>query len=112
MELNLKTAKEYTFAFCIIGLIMVISNTAWGAADPPAGGTDAISGVLCIVVKALTGPIGKAIATIAIVVLGIGLFMGKLSWPLALATALGIGMIFGANEIVTWLAPDSGAKCT
>jgi type IV secretory pathway VirB2 component (pilin) len=109
MELNLKTAKEYTFAFCIIGLIMVIPNTA--AADPPAGG-DAISGVLCIVVKALTGPIGKAIATIAIVVLGIGLFMGKLSWPLALATALGIGMIFGADQIVTWLAPAAKSSCT
>ena len=104
MQLNLKTAKEYTLAFCIIGLIATFSNTAL-AADQ-----DQITAVLCIVVRALQGGIGKAIATIAIVVLGVGLFMGKLSWPLALATALGIGMIFGAGQIVTWLSGAAGSE--
>ena len=42
-------------------------------------------------------------ATIAVVVLGIGLFLGKLSWGLAMATAVGIGMIFSAGTIVNWL---------
>ena len=65
---------------------------------------DAISKVLCNVVKQLNGPIGKGIATIAIIVLGIGLFLGKLSWGLAVATAIGIGMIFGAAQIVVWIS--------
>ena len=101
MKIDLKIAKEYTFAFCIIGLIMMFSNTAF-AAD------NAISDVLCRVVNTLQGAMGKAIATIALVVLGIGLFMGKMSWPLALATALGIGMIFGAPKIVEWIGGTSG----
>jgi len=107
MEINLKTAKEYTFAFCIIGLIMMLSNVAWAAE-----GDDDISTVLCNVVTQLQGPIGKGIATIAIIVLGIGLFMGKLSWPLALATAIGIGIIFGASNIVGWLSPGNDGACT
>ena len=104
MNLDLKIAKQYTFAFCLIGLIMISCN-AWGQTD------DAITDVLCNVVGQLKGPIGKAIATIAIIVLGIGLFMGKLSWPLALATAIGIGIIFGADGIVGWLYPDAAGAC-
>jgi type IV secretion system protein VirB2 len=65
--------------------------------------TDAISQVLCAIVTKLTGPMGRGISTIAIVVLGIGLFLGKLSWPVAIATAIGIGLIFGAAQIVVWL---------
>ncbi|MFV9875778.1 MAG: TrbC/VirB2 family protein [Rickettsiales endosymbiont of Dermacentor nuttalli] len=65
---------------------------------------DAISRVLCNIVKQLNGPIGKGISTIAIIVLGIGLFLGKLSWGLAVATAIGIGMIFGATQIVAWIS--------
>ncbi|AIL64868.1 Type IV secretory pathway, VirB2 components (pilins) [Rickettsiales bacterium Ac37b] len=65
---------------------------------------DAISRVLCNIVKQLNGPIGKGISTIAIIVLGIGLFLGKLSWGLAVATAIGIGMIFGAAQIVAWIS--------
>lgn len=57
----------------------------------------------------LTGNMGKLIATIAVVALGIGLFLGKLSWGLAVATAIGIAMIFGASSIVDWLAGGSGA---
>ncbi len=74
--------------------------------------TDAISDVLCNVINQLQGGIGKGIATIAIVVLGIGLFLGKLSWPLAIATAIGIGLIFGAAGIVGWISPGSGSGCT
>ena len=73
-----------------------------------AGG---IAGTMCKVTNALTGPIGKGIATIAVVVLGIGLFLGKLSWGLAMATAVGIGMIFSAGTIVNWLAGGSATTC-
>lgn len=73
--------------------------------------SDAIANTLCIITQALQGDIGKAIATIAIVVLGVGLFLGKISWPLAVATAIGIGMIFGAAELVQWLSSNSSQGC-
>jgi type IV secretion system protein VirB2 len=68
---------------------------------PEAGAaSDAITVLLCKVTGLLTGTIGQATATIGIVVLGMGLFTGKLSWTTAIATALGIGIVFGAANLV------------
>jgi type IV secretory pathway VirB2 component (pilin) len=83
---------------------------------PPPGGNqstdnDAVGGVLTKVSCSLTGTWGKAIATIAIVALGIGLFLGKLSWGLAISTAVGVGMIFGAAQITQWLGGTSAIAC-
>lgn len=103
MELDLKSVKQYFFTLCIIGFIMV-SRNAW-ADDTDA---TAITNVLCNVVDLLQGTAGQAIATIAIIILGIGLFIGKLSWPVALGTAVGVGIIFGAADLVDWLS-DGGA---
>jgi len=106
MELDFKSAKQYMSVLCIIAFIMIACD-AWAA---PSNNPTAITTVLCNVVTTLQGPVGKGIATIALVVLGIGLFIGKLSWPVALATAVGIGIIFGAPQLVTWLAPQATAQ--
>src|SRR3989338_1739580 len=96
--------QRIMFCFCVVIILQImLPNMAF------ADSSDAIANTLCIIVGALQGGIGKAIATIAIVVLGIGLFLGKLSWPLAVATAIGIGMIFGASELVTFI---SGGQTT
>jgi type IV secretory pathway VirB2 component (pilin) len=75
------------------------------------GSNEPIAATLCLISNALQGPIGKTVATIAVVVLGVGLFLGKLSWPLAVATAIGIGLIFGSSEMVSWLSNQSGSGC-
>ncbi len=69
--------------------------------------SNAIAIVICNVVKQLTGSIGQALSTVAVIFIGIGLFMGKISWGLALGIAVGIAMLFGAESVVTWI---SGAK--
>lgn len=81
--------------------------------EAAASGSDGISGALCNVIGQLNGPWGKGIATIAVVALGIGLFLGKLSWGLAISTAIGIGMIFGASALVSTIggAGVSGGSC-
>lgn len=97
-KLNLSKDFILISAVLFIGSVLTtdfaLANTA---------SQDAITQVLCNIVGQLSGGIGKSIATIAIIVLGIGIFVGKLSWPLAIATALGIGMIFGAASIVSWI---------
>lgn len=98
---QLNISKNFILtSFLVLLSIFLTSKMAFAAT---AGNNDAITKVLCNIVSQLSGGIGKAIATIAIIVLGIGLFLGKLSWPLAVATALGIGMIFGAAGIVNWI---------
>jgi type IV secretion system protein VirB2 len=100
MKLNFKTI-DIAIIFCLMATVFYMLPAF--AADEK---DNAISQVLCKVVDLLTGTVGKAIATIAIVVIGISLFMGKISWPVAAATAVGIGLIFGASELVNWIGGE------
>lgn len=59
-----------------------------------------IGAKLCRVVRAVTGNVGRAIATFAVIFLGIGAFFGKVTWGLAVAIGMGIFAIFGAAKIV------------
>jgi type IV secretion system protein VirB2 len=62
------------------------------------------------VVLAMIGITGKAIATVGIIVMGLGALFGKLSWPRALMLASGIALVFGASSIVAELgAGPNGA---
>ena len=62
---------------------------------------------LCSITDQLTGPIGRGVGAVAVIFLGFGLFMGKVTWGLGLAVGLGIGCIFGAPEIVDLLGGDA-----
>ncbi len=107
------------FALCLVAAIFSLPYDVLAAGSGSAGvpsSSDASAGgiatTMCKITKALTGPIGKAVATIAVVVLGIGLFLGKLSWGLAMATAIGIGLIFSAPTIVEWLGGSAAVTGT
>jgi type IV secretory pathway VirB2 component (pilin) len=103
-ESNFEGIKRFAYFFCLVVFCsIVLPNIVFVADAFASSSASGLTQVLSNVVAGLTGPIGKTIATIAVIVLGIGLFTGKLSWPLALATAIGIGMIFGSSSIVTWL---------
>jgi type IV secretory pathway VirB2 component (pilin) len=79
------------------------------AAGPAAG--DGITKALCAVVSSIQGTIGMAIATIAIMVIGFGALMGKVSWGTAIIVLTGIGIIFGASSLVKLVNGD-GVICT
>lgn len=67
-----------------------------------------IENTLCSVIQQLGGPIGRGVAVVAVVVLGFSLFLGKISWGLAIALAVGIGAVFGAQQIVNLLGGTTG----
>jgi type IV secretory pathway VirB2 component (pilin) len=79
------------------------------SADAASGGK--IGESMCNIVKLLTGRVGKAIATVAIIFLAFGLFVGKLSWGVAIATAVGIAAMFGADTILEILGVSDGPNC-
>jgi type IV secretory pathway VirB2 component (pilin) len=71
----------------------------------PASATGSTSGnaigdVLCNVVDWFTGTLGQGIASLAVIVLGVGALMGKVTHGMALTTIVGIATIFGAPDIV------------
>jgi type IV secretory pathway VirB2 component (pilin) len=108
-ELNDTICWQLCLMFCLCCSLFIIPDALAAATDK-----DAISGVLCAIVNKFNGPIGKGIATLAIIVIGVGLFLGKLNWGVAVATAIGIGLIFGAGQMVTWIgaAGNSAADTT
>ncbi|NDF11567.1 MAG: hypothetical protein EB060_01960 [Proteobacteria bacterium] len=76
------------------------------------GDLDTVTGAkMCLIVKALTGQTGRAIATVGIIILGIGAFFGKVNWGLAILVAVGVIAIFAAASIVGAMGAG-GSTCT
>ena len=68
--------------------------------------------VLCQAVGIVYGNFGRALAMIAIMVLGMGAMIGKTSWGLAITVAVGISVVFGAPTIlaIMGIAPACGGQ--
>ncbi|MBL6621368.1 MAG: TrbC/VirB2 family protein [Rickettsiales bacterium] len=94
--------KSYFFLFSFFALVIALNPSQAFAADTQ------IEATLCNILYFLTGTIGKAIAAFALVFLGISLFLGKVSWGLAISTALGVATIFGAPQLVETLGGSAG----
>lgn len=114
--MNLTMNKDFYWraltVLCIACAIISACDAAFAGSNGAAT-NDVIGTTLCALVKNVGGGIAKAIATMAIFAVGIGLFMGKLSWGTAALTAAGVGVIFGAGKLVSWLsAGTAGSDCS
>lgn len=109
----MKKDKSTISTFCLVLLAAVAMTVipdmalAGGTVSSASGG---IGEMMCRVVDWFNGPTGKAIATLAIIVLGIAAFFGKVTWGMALMFAIGIFAIFGAANIVEAISNDD-ASC-
>jgi len=110
LEFNNEFIWRLLILLCAIAIIIGSSDAAFavGNADP----NDVVGMTLCRLVKNLAGGTAKGIATIAIFAVGVGLFLGKLNWGIAAATAAGVGIIFAAPKLVAFLSGDpDNATC-
>ncbi len=98
----------WRFALALILASIVISVPDMSFA---AGNTTAISNVVCNIVNQLQGPVARGVAAFGIIFLGFSLFLGKISWGVALALGIGLGAIFGAQQIVGLISGDSQNAC-
>ena len=64
-----------------------------------------VSTMLTTVQAALTGPIGKAIATIAVIGVGYACFLGRLNWTLFAMVLVGAVLVFFADDLIDGFAP-------
>lgn len=97
--------------FAAMCSIIAASDAAF-AASTDAASNDVVGQTLCRLVANLSGGIARGIATIAIFSVGVGLFLGKLNWGIAAATAAGVGIIFSAPKLVAFLSGDAdNANC-
>ena len=97
---EVKSAKSAADQYRQIFLMFAVIVGASIVPDAAFAAGNAIEKALCNVVLLMTSTTGKAIATIAVIVVGLGALMGKISWGMALIVALGIALVFGAASIV------------
>jgi len=95
---HLRTICQPLGGKCVFlaGLIVAV-----GIPDSALAST--IASVLCGVIDIIVGTAGRALATLAIIFLGVGALFGKVSWGLAITVGVGISVIFNAGQIVTTL---------
>ena len=117
MQVTLGKENMMSFVMALVAVyaVAMLPMDAFALAAAAAGGggssdaaPSAIANVLCDVVGWFTGQIGAGIATLAIIVIGIGALMGKVSWGMAIIVGIGVGVIFGAGSIVQALG---GQQC-
>lgn len=96
-------SKSHTRAFAATALMAVVFSASMiePAFAQNAGG---IETVLQNIVNMLTGNVMKLVATIAIIVVGIAWMFGYLDLRKAAYCVLGIGVAYGAPQIVSTLA--------
>lgn len=65
----------------------------------------------CNVSNLITGTSGKIIAGTVLVSMGVGFFVGKVSWGLLIASTMGVGVMFGAPTVVAALSGETLEEC-
>lgn len=60
--------------------------------------------IICNLLQVLEGRLGTAVATIAIIVLGVNGFIGKLTWVSVFITSFSIILLFGATNFASVIA--------
>ena len=125
MKTFIKKISAIFLAISIIFSLLIVANVAEaqnsGSSQPASAQTSATSAsaddnaltrVLCNVMRIVTGNAGKTFAAFAIISAGIGFFTGKLQWGLLIALTLGIAAIFGAPKIVSAITGESATECS
>jgi type IV secretory pathway VirB2 component (pilin) len=97
-------------AFMLLAIVVMMPENSF-AYTATAAKDSQISDIICNIVVQLQGPVARGVAAFGIIFLGFSLFLGKISWGVALALGIGIGAIFGAGQIVNLISGDKGSTC-
>lgn len=103
--------KSFLLMFVVLCLAPISINYQAAACGGPSisisfmnfslsTGNCGLADAICTVIGWLQGSLGKAIASLSVIFLGIQAFFGKITWGTVLLYAVGIMTIFGAQNIV------------
>jgi len=106
---ELSAAWQISLIMLLCAVAMVLPDMAYAATSFSSGDNTVIGNTLCRVVTWFTGSTGKGIATIAIIIIGVGALMGKVSWGMAIIVGIGVALIFGAASLVNSISGDAAA---
>jgi len=103
-RIHLSLAWQVSIAVLLTAIIVTMPDPAFAqSADSPVGN------VLCTVAGWFTGNTGKGLATISVIIMGIGSLLGKVSSGMAILAGTGVSIVFGAGSIVSTMGGGVGA---
>ena len=97
---------------CLICILLISTPFISQSADPTtpdasSTATQGITAVFCRVTKILTGDFARVLSMIIAIFVGSMLLFGKLQWMIAITIIIGLGLLFSAEKIGTFLG-DGG----
>jgi len=107
-RLNIATGNAASTWLIAIAVYILLSSVAYALSSVayacfPGNQLTPMGDVLCKVVWFMYGNLGRGLATLGVVVIGIGALLGKTSWGMALTVGVGISIIFNAERITSLL---------
>ena len=97
---ELSTSWKLSFAALLSAAVVLAPDFALAQQIVPAGTNTPFGTVFCTVVGWFLSNTGKGLATLAVIIIGIGALLGKVSWGMALIVGTGVAIVFGAIGIV------------
>ena len=83
--------------FLFIALLLLLAPFVY----TDAATTSKVTEIICCAARLVQDEIGKGIAILIVITTAISLFLGKVQWTTALTIAIGIGVLTGAEGLVT-----------
>ncbi len=93
-----RNIKIYRLVFAVITYLVLSAQPS--AAQEFSGITSFIQSI----VDALTGPLGVACASIAVIAIGFVFMLGRMDWTFAISVIFGIAIVFGGASFVAGLS--------
>lgn len=100
---NVGQIMKVYFKLFLFFLIILFSSLANAADEVSSAGQGPIAEAMCVIYALVTGAVAKTVGVIGVAALGIGLFLGRLNWGVAVAVGVGVVLVFGGPEVVKWL---------
>ncbi len=91
--------KRHDYKPVLVGMILILAANPAFAQD-----LSPVSDMIDNIITAVTGPIGRGLAVLALVGAGVMMFFGRLNWPVFVAIFVGVVLIFSAEAIVDGFA--------
>lgn len=103
-------SKSFVVDLALAGLVFGATAFAPDMAHAQASGADSfLQDIFCKAINLVQGSTAQALATIAIIIVGIGALLGRVNWGMAALIVAGIALIFGAGQIASFIG--GGTEC-
>lgn len=101
-KVSRQLSSFFMLSFMVAGFMAITAEPAMAQQSP-------MGNVICAIIGIVYGNLGRGLAVLAVIVVGIGATLGKVSWGLAITVAVGIATVFGAVPLVAYLISNNAA---